>query len=55
MKTVAFVPIKLNSERTPGKNIKPFFDGNTLVQMIERTLTQVPELDERYVDRKSVV
>lgn len=49
MKTVAFVPIKLNSERTPGKNIKPFFDGNTLVQMIERTLAQVPELDERYV------
>ena len=49
MKTVAFIPIKLNSERTPGKNIKPFFDGNTLVQMIERTLTQVPELDERYV------
>ena len=24
MKTVAFVPIKLNNQRTPGKNIKKF-------------------------------
>ena len=29
MKTVAFVPIKLNNERLPGKNIKPFTNGET--------------------------
>ena len=27
MKSVAFVPIKLNSERLPGKNIKSFTNG----------------------------
>ena len=27
MKTVAFVPIKLNNERLPGKNLKKFSDG----------------------------
>ena len=30
MKTVAFVPIKLNNQRTPGKNIKKFDDGSSL-------------------------
>ena len=28
MKTVAFVPVKLNNERLPGKNTKPFHNGN---------------------------
>ena len=34
MKTVAFVPIKLNNERLPGKNLKRFSDGTPLVQII---------------------
>ena len=31
MKTVAFVPIKLNNERFPGKNVKPFTGGKPLI------------------------
>lgn len=31
MKTVAFVPIKLNNQRTPGKNTKKFDDGSALI------------------------
>lgn len=27
MKTVALVPIKMNNERTPGKNIKPLIEA----------------------------
>lgn len=34
MKTVAFVPIKLNNERLPGKNLKRFSDGTPLVRII---------------------
>lgn len=34
MKTVAFVPIKLNNERLPGKNLKRFSDGTPLVHVI---------------------
>lgn len=34
MKTVAFVPIKLNNERLPGKNLKKFSDGTPLVNVI---------------------
>lgn len=38
MKTVAFIPIKLNNERTPGKNIKPFSDGTPLMYFVQKTL-----------------
>jgi len=34
MKTVAFVPVKLNNERLPGKNLKKFSDGTPLVKVI---------------------
>lgn len=34
MKTVAFVPIKLNNERLPGKNLKRFSDGTPLVRVM---------------------
>lgn len=33
MKTTIFMPIKLNNERTPGKNIKQFDDGTLLFQL----------------------
>jgi len=49
MKTVAFVPIKLNNERFPGKNIKPFTNGQPLIRYILDTLLQVENVDERYV------
>lgn len=49
MKIVAFVPIKMNNERLPGKNTKAFSDGNPLISCILETLSKVPELDEIYV------
>ena len=49
MKTVAFVPVKLQNERLPGKNIKPFHHGDPLICYILRTLLKVEHLDEIYV------
>jgi len=49
MKVVAFVPIKLNNERLPGKNIKRFDDGTPLIACILDTLLNVNGLDEIYV------
>ena len=49
MKIVAFVPIKMNNERVPGKNTKCFDDGTPLIQCILKSLVQVPEIDEIYV------
>jgi CMP-N-acetylneuraminic acid synthetase len=48
MKTVAFVPIKLNNERLPDKNILPL-GGKPLCCHLLDTLTQVPQLDRIYV------
>ena len=47
MKTVAFVPIKLNSERLPLKNIKPFTNGKPLIAYILETLKNVSNVDEK--------
>ena len=41
MKTVAFVPIKLNNQRTPGKNTKKFDDGTPLITLFLKTLVKV--------------
>ena len=49
MKTVAFVPIKLNNQRIPGKNIKKFSDGTPLVTLFLKTLIKSKEIDEIYV------
>lgn len=49
MKVAAFVPIKLNSERLPLKNIKPFKNGKPLISYILNTLTNVKNIDEIYV------
>ena len=38
MKTIAFVPIKLNNERTPGKNTKCFDDGTPLMYFVQINL-----------------
>lgn len=49
MKTVAFVPIKLNNQRTPGKNTKKFDDGTALITVFLKTLSKVKGFDEVYV------
>lgn len=49
MKTVAFVPIKTNNERLPGKNTKSFTNGEPLITYILNTLIQVRNVDEVYV------
>ncbi len=52
MKTVAFIPIKLNNERTPGKNIRPFHDGTPLIHFVQKSLVSIKRdglIDEIYV------
>lgn len=48
MKTVAFVPIRLNSQRVAGKNLRPL-SGTPLMCHILKTLTAVEGIDEVYV------
>lgn len=51
MKTVAFFPIKLNNERTPGKNTKRFTDGTPLMEFVQRALVMLKKkgiIDEIY-------
>lgn len=48
MRVVAFVPIKLNSQRLPHKNTLPIA-GRPLCHHICKTLTQVKGIDETYV------
>jgi CMP-N-acetylneuraminic acid synthetase len=48
MKVVAFIPLKLNNERLPGKNTKQL--GNQpLLSYIVNTALHIPQLDEIYV------
>lgn len=49
MKTVALIPIKLDSKRVPQKNIKPFFDGTPLMHFIQRVCLESKYIDETYV------
>ena len=48
MKTVAWVPIKLNNQRLPGKNTK-LLGGKPLCQYMLNTLTNINSIDEIYV------
>ena len=48
-KTVAFVPVKLNNERLPGKNTKAFDGGEPLITYILNTLKTVNNIDAIYV------
>jgi len=43
MKTTVFMPIKLNNERAPGKNIKKFNDGTPLLQVALKTALRAKE------------
>lgn len=49
MKIVAVIPIKLNNERVPVKNIKCFSDGTPLICCIQSTLMKSKLIDEIYV------
>lgn len=49
MRIVAFVPIKMNNERLPGKNTKKFSNGKPLISYILNTLLNVEGLDKIYV------
>lgn len=49
MKVVAMIPIKLNNERIPGKNIKKFCDGTPMMEMIERACLGSKYIDDVYV------
>ena len=49
MKVVAMIPIKLNSERVPGKNIKTFFDGTPLVHFIQKACLNAKTITETYI------
>ena len=47
MKTVAFVPIRLNSKRVVGKNLK-MLGGKPLLRYILDTLCDVKNIDETF-------
>lgn len=49
MKVVALVPMKLNNQRLPQKNIKSFTNGEPLCTYILKTLTKCRIIDEVYV------
>ena len=48
MKVAAYVPIKLNNERTPGKNIREFDDGRPLCSFMFNALANAQGIDSRY-------
>ena len=49
MKVVAFIPIKLNSKRVPGKNVKLFYDGTPLMAFIQKCCLNAKNINEVYV------
>lgn len=49
MRTVALLPIKLNNQRVPGKNIKKFSDGTPLMHLIQKACLESEKIDEIYV------
>ncbi len=48
MKIIAMIPIKLNNERLPNKNLKRFDDGTPMCHLVFNTLSKVKEIDEIY-------
>lgn len=49
MKTVAFIPVKLNNERNPGKNTKRFKDGTPLIYFVQKALVELKE--KKFIDK----
>lgn len=52
MKTACFIPIKANSERVPGKNLK-MMNGKPLYQYICEHVKQADVFDDIYIDTNS--
>jgi CMP-N-acetylneuraminic acid synthetase len=48
MKVVSFIPIKLNNQRLPGKNLLPL-DGRPTCDYLFETISKVDTIDEKYV------
>lgn len=48
MKIVSFIPIKLNNQRLPGKNLLPL-NGKPTCQYIFETINSIDMIDEKYV------
>lgn len=48
MKVVSFIPIKLNNQRLPGKNLLPL-GGKVACEYIFNTVSQADHIDEKYV------
>ena len=48
-KVTALIPIKLGSQRIPGKNIKPFYDGTPLMSFIQKICLSSDKIDETYI------
>ncbi len=48
VRVVGFVPCKMDSQRVPGKNVRPL-GGSPLVNHILRALARVREIDETFV------
>lgn len=49
MKIIAMVPIKLDSERVKGKNLRTFYDGKPLLHFILEALVRSTLIDKVYV------
>lgn len=49
MKTVALIPIKMESKRIPHKNIKTFYDGTPLMSFIQQVCLDSGVIDEIYI------
>ncbi|MBQ9590199.1 MAG: hypothetical protein IJR29_08465 [Butyrivibrio sp.] len=49
MKTVALIPIKMESKRIPHKNIKSFYDGTPLMSLIRQACLDSCVIDETYI------
>lgn len=49
MRIVAMIPIKLNNERVPGKNIKKFSDGTPLMELIQKACLNTEKINDTYV------
>lgn len=48
MKVVSFIPIKLNNQRLPGKNLMDL-EGKPVCQYLFDTIKEINEIDEKYV------
>lgn len=46
---VAMIPVKLNNQRVPGKNLKCFDDGTPLISFIQKAVLDSKLVDKAYV------